>query len=179
MHACMASSLEPERKHFHFTAAGLHVALIWQVLSHLHHLSDFLLTFFFSHQLLHHHVQPIISAPSVHLLQLTATQLKMLAFVRSIAVKTPWLALQPQVHLAMVEELLLLKLLAAALARLAAVGYGVGNEQKGCKESCDGWELGHCWRVVVWNSNGVVMKCFGEKLRRKWLVFVEDVGQCM
>ena len=89
MHACMATSLVPERKHFHFTAAGFHVALIWQVLSHLHHLLDFLLTLFFSHLLPHHHVQPITSAPSVHLLQLTATQLKMLAFVRIIAVKTP------------------------------------------------------------------------------------------
>lgn len=179
MHAFMASSLVPERKHFHFTAAGLHVALIWQVLSHLHHLLDFPPTWYFPHQLPHHDVQPITSASYVHHLQLTATQLKTLAFVISIAVKTPWLALLRQVHLAMVEDLLLLKLLAAALARLAVVGSGVGNEQKCCKESCDGWKLGHCWRVVVWNSNGVVMKYFGEKLRRKWLVFVEDVGLCM
>ena len=32
------------------------------------------------------------------------------------------------------------------------------------------------WYEIV---HGVVMKCFGEKLRRKWLVFVEDVGLCM
>ena len=144
-------------------------------------------------QLLPHHLfQPITSAPPGHVPQLIAAllHLLLLSTVCGFSVWLWLLALLPQVLLALVEVLLLLKLLTAWAALPVvnvlvdvhgccdgAVGNSMGNEHKGYEDSCERCELGHCCGMK--HLLRVVMKCFGEKTWRKCWVYIEDLGVYM